>query len=254
MVQDDLREVDIGDGLEQHIELLDINASNRIQLEAREITVNLNTLHIGREQFFRLVIGAVVPRRLIAGDHHRRVGKGRHIVERRLLVEVQALNTVGRLDIIPHENIPEAPCIFPLEGVAIDSICQYAGMGCQRFGTREIASQTESIRLGVANLAKDTLVGLVPAIAPFVAPVSAVITFIVPIGIQLQFHHRELDSDIAAVEEMKRRLGNAAEQQRSHRHDNCRAGHRQDSIVAALHHLVISSLFLKLTPFLLILR
>ena len=93
-MQDDLRQIDISDGQQHHGQFLHPDATSLVILKALQVGVDLYGLVVGGEECLRLIEGAGVAGRLIAGGLHALVGVGRHIVQRGGLVEVQALHTV----------------------------------------------------------------------------------------------------------------------------------------------------------------
>lgn len=207
VMKDDLGEVDVGDGLQQHVQSLDVDVVDGVVVETSEVAVDLDTLLVGREELLGLVEGAGVAGRLVAGRTHRLVGVGRHVVERRLLVEVQTLHTVGRRHVVPHEDVPEAPVVSSVEGVARDGGRIDAGMWGVRLRAGVVAAEHEHLRLCVADVSKELEVGLVPAVVPLSMPVvDAVDGLVVPVSFEVELHHREVEVDVATIKEVERWL------------------------------------------------
>ena len=91
-----------------------------------------------------------------------------------------------------------------------------------------------------------------PEFAKFVARRSELENIKKVNAVRVNAHKRQVDINVSTIKEMEFRLGDAADKQGEYRKDYRRAGHRQNvKYAVSSHHL---SLFLKLTPFLLILR
>lgn len=185
--QDDLRKIYIGNRLQQHAELFDVNVALGIVLEAVQVAVDLDGGVVGCEQGLGLVEGAGVARRMVARCVQGLVGVGGDVVERCLLVEVKALHAIERLHLVPHENIPVAPVEGALEGLALHRSGDDGVVGRMGRVGGVVAAQVEDIGLGVADLAEDVQVGLVPAVAPLCLPVvfDVEADLVVPIDLQL---------------------------------------------------------------------
>ena len=81
VVQDDLREVDVGDGFQQHVQFLDPYVALCIVNESVKLLVDLDCLAIGREELLGLIEGTSISWCLIAGGTGGGVGVSRHRVE-----------------------------------------------------------------------------------------------------------------------------------------------------------------------------
>ena len=205
VVQHHLREIDVGDGQQQHVEFLNVDVALGIVFEAFEVAVDLDALVVGGEQGFGAVEGVGVARCLVAGHVHGLVRGGGDTVQRRLLVEDQTLYAVDRRDLVPAEDVPEAPVVAALEVGALDGGGQHALVGLQRLVAGVVAAEVEDGRQDISYFAEDIHVRLVPAVVPLGPPVvlDIEVHLVVPVNLQVEVHDRQVDDHIFALVEVQ---------------------------------------------------
>ena len=205
VVQHHLREIDVGDGQQQHVEFLNVDVALGIVFEAFEVAVDLDALVVGGEQGFGAVEGVGVARCLVAGYVHGLVRGGSDAVQRRLLVEDQTLYAVDRRDLVPAEDVPEAPVVAALEVGTFDGGGQHALVGLQRLVAGVVAAEVEDGRQDISYFAEEIFILIVPAVVPFGPPVvlDIEVHLVVPVNLQVEVHDRQVDDHIFALVEVQ---------------------------------------------------
>ena len=212
VVQDDLRQIYIGNGAQHGLQGPDVGITLRVPDESTEVAVDLDSLLVGREQQFRLVERVGIAGSLVARRVHRLVGIGHDGVEARRLVKDEALHAVERLDVVPAEDVPEAPVVAAEEVVALHGVGNDAGMLGVRLVAGIVAAQVEHRRLGVAQFAEDDAVGLVPSVVPLMGPVVVDIDVVVPEHLQVEVDDRQVHVRLLGIVEVQRRFGRTGQQ------------------------------------------
>ena len=215
VVHDDLRQVDIGDGCEHHVEVFHPGVARGVVVEAVVVAVDLYGALVGGEELLRLVEGVGVSLHVVPGAHHRLVGVYGDGVEGRRLVEVEALHALLDLQVVPHEHIPEAVVELPLEGVALNEVAGDAAVAVVGRGAGEVSAYVEGVGHGIADVAPDAAVFVVPSVVPLRLPVVALSGFedIVPVGVELDFGDDKLRVHRLRLVEVEGRLGLAGDEQ-----------------------------------------
>ena len=197
-MQDDLRQIDVCDGLEQHVQLLHPDVSLGIEVESFERLVDFECLVVGSEELVGLVECSGVSRCLVADGTGGVVGVGRYGVE--CLVDVQAGHfVVDGVDVTPDEDVPVAEVEVAVEGGTLDGAGEHAGVLAVGGVIGVVTADVEDGRLGVANVAEDGVVGGVPAIVPLCSPVvaDAILQLIVPVYVEVEVDEGELHLAVA---------------------------------------------------------
>ena len=208
VVQDDLCEVDVGDGPQGHVEFFHIYVTLLVELEAAQVTIDLHVRVVGGEQRLGGVERGGIAGSLVARGLHSGVGFGGDVVQRGGLVEDQALHTVQRVYLVPDEQVPEAPFEVALEVGLLQRVALHPGVRRVGLVAQVVTAQLEHLRLGVTDLAKDLNILQVPAVVPLRLPVvgDVVTDLVVPKNLQVQIHSRELKLGIGRVVEVQHRL------------------------------------------------
>ena len=216
VVQDDLREVDIGDGVQLHVELLHVDVAQGVVDESCEVGAHLDVLVVGGEEWLRLVEGVDVAWCVVACGVHAGVGVGGDAVERGLLVEDEALHAVEGLNLVPDEDVPEAPLVGGLEVCALHLVGIDAVVASLGVVAGVVASQVEDLGLGVAQLAEDAPVFVVPAVVPLGLPVvvDAEGEVVVPIDLEVEVDDGDVEGGLLGVVEVEGRFGGAGEEEK----------------------------------------
>ncbi len=209
VVDNHLCEVDIGDGHERHVEFFHPHVALGVEREAFEVSVYLLCLTVCAEQALGLVERTGIARRLVACGVEGLAGVGRDVVEGGLLVEADALDAVGGGDVVPGEDVPEAPVERGRIGVAVDGVGQHAGVRSISHVAREVAAYLERRGTDITNLAEEALVGVVPTVQPLVAPVVRAFNahVVVPEHVEFELHNGQFGHHVRLVLVVEVELG-----------------------------------------------
>ena len=179
--------------------------------ETVKVAVHVDGLLVGAEERLGSIEGVGEARCVVSCHVHRLVGIGDDAVERGLLVEVQALHAVERRDLVPCEDIPIAPVVALSIVVALHGAGDDAGVGRIGRAGCVVAAQVEHRGHGVAQLAEELAVGVVPAVVPLGAPVivDAKVYLVVPEHIEVEVDDGHLHLYLLSIVEVEGRLGGA---------------------------------------------
>ena len=185
------------------------------------------------------------------------VGARRHLAVVGGLVDDDALDAVGREHLVPHQRVPEAPCVARAVAVALHGVGHHRQVRphCHLAGV--VAAELEHRGIGVLHLARQLAVVVVPAVVPLVAPAVASHVVVVPVAVKLQVGQQELQLYLPSGIEVKVGFPHTRRAHRgcyghddAHRRRQCRAqGLRVIAVVcSSCHGSGLISYDFRLTP------
>ena len=201
-----LREVYICNRIHYHIECADPDVALLVVNESVEVAVNLDARIVGSEERFRSPEGACVAWCIEARPVHGLVGISHDGVEGGLFVEDKALHAVEGDDLVPDEDVPEAPVELVLIVCALERRrCYDLGVWCVGHVVCEVAAQVEDGGHCISQFSEHLGVVLIPVIEPFCLPVVAYVEhhLIVPEHFEVEIYDWHIEVDVLRLVEVQ---------------------------------------------------